>query len=232
VMPVIRIEFTKEGNAKYISHLDLIRAIQRAVRRAGVPVEYSKGFNPHSKIAYGPALAVGISSSAEYLDMSLESPVEETGLVERLNSSLPAGIRVTAAKYLPDGAPSLNAVIGAAAYRITGRPAVWTQGLEQKLRDFFEKESIFIERTDKKGRKKQVDIKPMIAEIQKVLVTDGGVLLDVVLDTGSRSNLKPTDLVEALERDTDIQFQDVCIHRKGLFVKRGGRYFSPLELMN
>ena len=48
-MPVIRIEFTKEGNAKYISHLDLIRAIQRAVRRAGVPVEYSRSLIPIQK---------------------------------------------------------------------------------------------------------------------------------------------------------------------------------------
>ena len=231
-MPVIRIEFTKEGNAKYISHLDLIRAIQRAVRRAGVPVEYSKGFNPHSKIAYGPALAVGISSSAEYLDMDLNSPVEETTLVERLNASLPSGIKVTAAKYLPDGAPSLNAVIDAAAYRITGRPDVWTQGLEQKLRDFFEKESIFIERTDNRGRKKQVDIKPMIAEIQRALVTDGGLLLDLVLDTGSRSNLKPSDLVGALERDTGTHLKDVCIHRKGLLIKRGGGYLSPMEVVD
>ena len=231
-MPVIRIEFTKEGNAKYISHLDLIRAIQRAVRRADVPVEYSKGFNPHSKIAYGPALAVGISSSAEYLDMNLESLVEENELVERLNASLPDGIKVTAAKYLPDGAPSLNAVIDAAAYRITGRPAVWTQGLEQKFRDFLEKESIFIERADKKGRKKQVNIKPMIAEIQKVLLTDGELLLDVILDTGSRSNLKSSDLVEALERDTGIHLQDVCIHRKGLLVRRGGKFISPMEVMD
>ena len=231
-MPVIRIEFTKEGNAKYISHLDLIRAIQRAVRRADVPVEYSKGYNPHSKIAYGPALAVGISSSAEYMDVNLKNSMEETELVERLNASLPPGIRAVAAKYLPDGAPSLNAVIDAAAYRITGWPAVWTQGLEQKLRDFFEKESIFIERTDKKGRKKQVNIKPMIAEIQRVLVTDGGLLLDVILDTGSRSNLKPSDLVEALERDAGTHLQDVCIHRKGLLIKRGGRYLSPLEVMD
>ncbi|HZX46995.1 MAG TPA: TIGR03936 family radical SAM-associated protein [Clostridia bacterium] len=231
-MPVIRIEFTKEGNAKYISHLDLIRAIQRAVRRADVPVEYSKGFNPHSKIAYGPALAVGISSSAEYMDVNLKNSMEETELVERLNASLPPGIRAVAAKYLPDGAPSLNAVIDAAAYRITGRPAVWTQGLEKKIRDFFEKESIFIERTDKKGRKKQVNIKPMIAEIQRVLVTDGGLLLDVILDTGSRSNLKPSDLVEALERDAGTHLQDVCIHRKGLLIKRGGRYLSPLEVMD
>jgi radical SAM-linked protein len=231
-MPVIRIEFTKEGNAKYISHLDMIRAIQRAVRRADVPVEYSKGYNPHSKIAYGPALAVGISSSTEYLDMNLKSPVEETELVERLNASLPAGIRVTAAKYLPDGAPSLNSVIDAAAYRITGRTAVWTQGLEQRLRDFFGKESIFIDRTDKKGRKKQVNIKPMIAEIQEVLVTNGGLLFDLVLDTGSRSNLKPSDLVEAMERDTGTHLQDVCIHRKGLFIKRGGKFHSPLELVD
>ena len=93
-MPVIRIKFTKEGNAKYISHLDLIRTIQRAARRAGVPVEYSKGFNPHSKIAYGPALAVGISSSGEYMDMDLKEYMEETELVGRLNAALPDGIGV------------------------------------------------------------------------------------------------------------------------------------------
>jgi radical SAM-linked protein len=54
-MPIIRVQFFKKDTAKYISHLDLIRTVQRSVRRADIPVEYSKGFNPHSKIAYGPA---------------------------------------------------------------------------------------------------------------------------------------------------------------------------------
>jgi radical SAM-linked protein len=229
-MPVIRIEFTKEGNAKYISHLDLIRTIQRSVRRAEVPVEYSKGFNPHSKIAYGPALAVGISGGGEFMDMDLNVNMDEAELTERLNGCLPAGIKVTKAQYIPENAPSLTASIDAAEYRITGCLESPDTEFGQRLREFFERDSIFIERTDKRGRKKKVDIKPMIIKVLRALADNGGFILELILDTGSKSNLKPSDLISALERDTSTSLRDISIHRERLMIKRGDRYFSPMEV--
>ncbi len=231
-MPVIRIEFQKEGSTKYISHLDLMRTIQRSVRRADIPVEYTKGFNPHSRISYGPALAVGVSSSGEYLDMEIKEQLDQDRLIERLNTSLPSGIRATAARYVPDGSSSLASVINAACYSIDGRAQPQNGHLKERLSEFFSLPHVFIEKTDKKGRKKQVDIIPMILDIEKILVQDGRVVLEVILETGSKGNLKPADLLGAIIKETGINLRDVTIHRKGLLVKRGERYFSPLEIFD
>lgn len=66
------LKFAKGSDVKYISHLDLQRAFQRAFRRSGLPIKYSQGFNPHAKISFASALAVGVTSSGEYLDVELE----------------------------------------------------------------------------------------------------------------------------------------------------------------
>ncbi|MDD2573297.1 MAG: TIGR03936 family radical SAM-associated protein [Bacillota bacterium] len=229
-MPVIRTQFFKKDTAKYISHLDLIRTMQRSVRRADIPVEYSKGFNPHSKIAYGPALAVGLSSDGEFLDMELKERMEETEFIKRLNASLPAGLGVTAAEYIPDGAPSLSVIINAAEYRITGRTETTEQNVGQRIRKFFALDDVLIERTDKRGREKKLNIMPMIVEVEKIEVADGQVVIEVIIDTGSKSNLKPTDLTGALERHTGLLLEETGIHRKRLLVRRGGGYLPPLRV--
>ncbi|MGI6704134.1 MAG: TIGR03936 family radical SAM-associated protein [Clostridia bacterium] len=229
-MPIIRVQFFKKDTAKYISHLDLIRTVQRSVRRADIPVEYSKGFNPHSKIAYGPALAVGLSSDGELLDMELKMHIDETEFMERLNVNLPVGLGITAVKYVPDKAPSLTAIINAAEYRITCSVDTAGQNIGQRVEEFFALDSVFIERTDKRGRKKRFNIMPMIVEVKRIEVADGQVIIEVITDTGGKSNLKPTDLVAALERYTGMPFEETDIHRKRLLIRRGEEYFSPLDI--
>jgi radical SAM-linked protein len=231
-MSTVRIKFKKEGSAKYISHLDLIRTIQRAVRRADIPIEYTKGFNPHAKISYGPALAVGMSSCGEYLDMELNMEMGQFEMMERLNNSLPQGIRVTAASTVPDNAPSLASVIDAAGYSITGQVKGQDEHSEKKLKSFFSLRHALIQRTDKKGRIKQVDIMPLILEVEKILTGAGGVTLEVILAAGSRANLKPAHLIKAIEQETGIILEGIKIHRRGLFIKKGQNYLSPLEVFN
>jgi radical SAM-linked protein len=65
------IKYTKEERVKYISHLDFLRLVQRAIRRADIPVAYSQGFNPHPRLSFASALAVGVTSEGEYLDIYL-----------------------------------------------------------------------------------------------------------------------------------------------------------------
>ncbi len=231
-MSVIRVEFFKQGNAKYISHLDLIRTIQRAARRADIPVEYSRGFNPHSKISYGPALSVGVSSSREYFDIELDGQMDGHQLVERLNAVLPAGLGVTAARYMPDRFSSLASIINAAYYTINGRVGFHDEHLEQRLICFFSAGSILIQKTDKKGRQKQVNIVPMILGVEKKLVQNREVVLEVILQTGSKGNLNPAHLMDAIQKEIRTPFRDIRIHREKLLVKRGEKYFSPMEIFD
>lgn len=231
-MAFIRVQFFKKGVAKYISHLDMMRTIQRSVRRAGLPIEYSKGFNPHSKIAYGPALALGVSSDGEFLDMELKDTVAEGEFIKRLNACLPAGLGVTAAKYVPDEAKSLTAIINAAEYSITGPLKEPVQGVQQKIEDFFKSDSIFIERVSKRGRGRRLDIIPLISEIVAIKAEGQRVSIELIIDTGSSSNLRPTELVDALKYHAGLSFEYTDIHRKRLLIRRKGAYFTPLEVFN
>jgi radical SAM family uncharacterized protein len=112
-----RVKFAKLGPMRLTSHLDVTRAVQRGMRRAGVAVAYSRGFSPHPRIAFGPPLPLGELSEAEYFDVLLaEAPGE--GWLERLNACLPHGLEVLEACLVEKSAPSLMAVVDTAAYSI------------------------------------------------------------------------------------------------------------------
>lgn len=72
----IRLKFTKGSEVKYISHLDLMRVFQRALRRASIPISYSSGFNPHQEISFAAPLSLGVTSNAEYVDLKLTEPMD------------------------------------------------------------------------------------------------------------------------------------------------------------
>ncbi|WDC83872.1 TIGR03936 family radical SAM-associated protein [Caloramator sp. mosi_1] len=84
----------KIGNTKYISHLDTMRTLHRAIRRAGLPLTYSKGFNPHPSISFASPLSVGVESLAEYIDIEFDSILKAKEIIEKLNVNLPIGMEV------------------------------------------------------------------------------------------------------------------------------------------
>ena len=96
-MDKLRLKFEKTGRAVYISHLDLMRTLQRMFFRAGLPLVYSEGFNPHAKISIILPLSVGVSSRCEFLDFGLKEYVNLSEIPERLNAVAPEGIRVQSA---------------------------------------------------------------------------------------------------------------------------------------
>lgn len=103
----MEIKFSKKGEMKYISHLDLMRLFQRALRRGRLPVSVTKGYNPHFKISIKNALKLGVESDKETAYFSLENNIEPSELIDGVNKELPAGVRVLSAKvetpHLPAG---------------------------------------------------------------------------------------------------------------------------------
>lgn len=107
--PVIRLEFKKFGGLKYISHLDLQRAVLRFIKRAGIPIRYTEGFNPHPKLVFALTLSVGTESDCELVDIYLardpenpETPViTPDTFVSRLGAVLPKGLEIVSA-YFPE----------------------------------------------------------------------------------------------------------------------------------
>jgi hypothetical protein len=118
--------FTKEAPVRFVSHLDLMRAFERSMRRADFPVGYTQGFNPRPKMAFASALSVGATSEWELCQVDLAEPLEEErlpALVEALNSSFPAGMRIVDAWVLDPLKKSLYIQPTAAAYalRLSGQ---------------------------------------------------------------------------------------------------------------
>lgn len=89
----IRVEFSKTGALKFISHLDLSRTVQNAFLRSRLPIWYTQGFNPHPKTVFSPPLSVGVSSECEFMDFKMNEHVPYDEVVEKLNAAFPEGLR-------------------------------------------------------------------------------------------------------------------------------------------
>jgi radical SAM-linked protein len=100
------VRYAKRGKMRFASHLDVARAFERGVRRAGLPIAYSAGFTPHPKISYAGGAPTGVASEAEYLSLTLTSRTEADAVRERLNAALPDGIDVITVTEDSGGLPA------------------------------------------------------------------------------------------------------------------------------
>jgi radical SAM-linked protein len=100
------VRYAKRGKMRFASQLDVARAVERGVRRAGLPIAYSSGFTPHPKISYAGGVPTGVASEAEYLSLALTSQVEAAEAGKRLNAALPDGIDVIAVTEETGGLPA------------------------------------------------------------------------------------------------------------------------------
>jgi radical SAM family uncharacterized protein/radical SAM-linked protein len=116
----IRVEFSKTGRLKHLSHLELVTLLHRAIRRAGFPLEYSKGFHPSPKISFGPPLGVGIAGLSEYFDMEIVPPFDLIINRTKLNSMLPEGILIKDMSVIHEKEESLSSFITRYEYEIKG----------------------------------------------------------------------------------------------------------------
>ena len=110
--------YHKGNEIAMISHLDIQRTLQRAFRRAGIPLLYSNGFNPHPQFSFATAAATGMSSEAEWFEVQLSEEMNPTEFVRRANESMPQGMSVSSAFVAPENFGSLSAKLRAAGYRI------------------------------------------------------------------------------------------------------------------
>jgi radical SAM family uncharacterized protein/radical SAM-linked protein len=154
--------FSKTGRLRFLSHLDLLRAMERALRRAGIALKYSQGFNPRPLLVFSPALAVGIESCEEFVDLQLGAPPAASA-VDRLNEVLPEGLRFDRLVPLSPGAPSLSAAIGAATY-LARLPGAGVQEVRRRVDAFLEAPEMIIDRV-RKERSSRLDLRRLVGEI-------------------------------------------------------------------
>ena len=190
----LRLRFEKTGRAVYISHLDLMHTMQRAFNRAGLPLKYSEGFNPHPQIAIALPLSVGTGSLCEIMDFKLKGEADLQELPERLTAVMPEGIRVLEV-YEPQ-----RKVAELKWLRVEGRldyderdPAEMAAALEE----FYRQEAIVITKKTKRGMG-ETDIRPGIRQIR---FTPGEKEVDITaILSAQEPTINPELLAEALRQ--------------------------------
>jgi hypothetical protein len=120
-----RFTFQKLGDARWLSHRNVMDLLERALRAAAVPVRYTEGYNPHIRLSMGPALSLGIEALAERFDVECHAPVE-MGMLSRANRVLPEGLQLSACEALREGTPSLGKAVSACRYRLHRPPELAT----------------------------------------------------------------------------------------------------------
>ncbi|MHA6621356.1 TIGR03936 family radical SAM-associated protein [Pseudonocardia sp. DLS-67] len=151
----VRLRFAKRGRLRFLSHRDVARSFERAVRRAGVPVSHSHGFSPHPRLSWVGAAPTGTASEAEYVEIGLTRPVDPQVLVAALDAALPEGLDVLAAA-VAEGA-SLAERIEASSW-VVELPGVDPAELRAALSALLERESVVVERVTPSGRR-MIDVR-------------------------------------------------------------------------
>lgn len=203
----VRMSFEKTGMAKFISHLDTVRCITRAMKRADVPIWFTEGFNPHAFLTFAMPLSLGFESLCETVDFRLMEEVDLEELATRLNNALPVDITVKEI-YVPTMSP--NDIRWAEYKIIFNNP-------DEKLLNTAEKtlssNEIIVEKKVKQGRKKvnkEVNIKEHIKSFE-LTEENGKLILNTVLSSGTSININPMLLIGALVKNTGTDEQDVDI---------------------
>ena len=229
---IIRVKFKKEGDMIYISHLDLQKLLQRAFRRADIELSYSKGYNPHPKMSYGNALALGTESYGEYVDIEIEEEIGVEEFLTRINEELPQGIEFVKAEEIDPKTPSLASTIeyGEYLFNIELETPLSKEFVKSRIADFMNKEEIMITKKNKKGKIVESNIRPMIRFFDILSLEENNLILIATIDTGSKANLNTNIFIpKVLEMlDLDMDPLDVDILRRELFVVENDQLVSPM----
>ena len=160
----LRMQITKEKGIRFVSHLEYMRTIERAMRRAKLPVAYSEGFNPHMKFSLASALGVGITSKAEFLEIELAQEIELESALEKVALALPLGIHIKAADIVDNKIPKLMASAACADYLVQVPCA---QACAEELYKFNAAVSVLFQKPIPKGRgkTKEIEVKNFITRV-------------------------------------------------------------------
>jgi len=238
-----RLSFEKLGPSALLGHLDFMRELGRVIRRAGLRPLYSQGFNPKPRFAFGPALALGVASLDEKIEVDLiDAPADTALLLERLNAASGAGLRFTSAERLEQGAPTLGALVVGARYIILLSHSTHANAadLEGKVAEFLQRDKSMIKRTTK-GIGRLIDVRARVRsmrigdETTRQRIARAGYVgrvscIVVDVEMGPDGSAKPSEILEALLGDGEVPHQairDALLLGSVTSSKRDSREISP-----
>lgn len=220
------IKYSKENEIKFIAHLDLMRTIQKVVRRGKLPAKYSKGFNPHLAVSIAQPLSVGVYSSGEYMDLILVEEVDEQEILDRLNEKSAAGIKFLACKKIVEvenekKLPQGMALIDACRYTIKVLYNE-TKNLEEEINALLEQKEWTTIKKSKKGER-EVDIRGLVYEF-KFWIKGNELVINTLIQSGSREHLSADLLVDYVKSHTSEYDNNAFVD-----IKREEMYFLKNE---
>ncbi len=195
-MPItMRLKFVKVGNLQYISHLDLQRTFNRVLVRSGLPIWYTKGFNPHVKLVFSTPLSVGTQSECEFLDIKLDRALSCDIVMEKLNAELTDEMYITEA-YIPD---TKFADIAFCEYRYELSLENCSEALAGNIEKLLTTSPLTLTKKTKSGEK-DIDIISLINSVSAKYLSDKGTIaISAILSAGSDNFLNPEMLVTAMK---------------------------------
>ncbi len=240
-MSRVRFRYSKLGKVRFLSHRDVARVLERAVRRAGLPVAYSQGFSPRARLHFGLALSTGFESHAEYVDVDLLDADlhDEDGdglavpaweldeLPGRMSACTPEGIEVQAAVLIPPGTPSLQDAVNWCTWRFDV-PGVAPGSLAAAVERLGSMESIPVDLV-RKGKQVREDLRPLLGELVAERTADGA---RVVADLGTKPrSIRPAEFYAALDSPEPLpDVTDVRVLRLHQWINVDGARCEPVSL--
>ncbi len=218
----IRLQITKDKDIRFISHLEYVRTIGRAIRRAKLPAAYSEGFNPHLKFSLASALGVGVVSYTEFVEIELAEPMEVEVAARALDAALPRGIRVLAADATDTHHAALMSEAAGASYRVT---LPYTGDVSEAVKQFNAAKTMLFKKAAPKSKAgfKEIDVKFYISKL-KAQQVDGNTIFTFECKITPTGSMKAVDVINTLNEQyaLNLPVELADIERLKLY-KKGGK---------
>lgn len=215
-MREVRLRFSKTGRLKYISHLDINRAMSRALKRAQIPLWYTEGFNPHPYMSFSLPLSLGVESLCESVDLRIIGDIKNDEIKNRLNNVLPQDIKIV--DVYDDFRDNSEIVYSDYVYKFEFKD---NEATFEKIKNVLSSDEIIALKKGKQGRKrvmKETNIKSFIDKYS-ISIRNDVIVLNIRLLAGPEKNLNPSLLFDTIIRLIDMDFEWKSIARISLLDK-------------
>lgn len=215
-MREVRLRFSKTDRLKYISHLDINRAMARALKRAEIPLWYTEGFNPHPYMSFSLPLSLGVESLCESVDLRIVGDITNEDIKSRLNSVLPDGLKIV--DVYDNFRDNSEIVYSDYVYKFEFKD---NEAAYEKIKAVLKSDEILALKKGKQGRKrvmKETNIKSFIDKYS-ISIRGDVIILNIRLLAGPEKNLNPSLLFDTIIRLINTDFEWKSISRISLLDK-------------
>ena len=212
--------FEKGYALRHIGHLDLMRTMQRALRRTSLPIRYSKGFSPHIQLSFAAPLSVGVVGARELMDVPMETEATGERFAAAMNAALPRSLRVLAARPVGDDFPTLMALVAGSRIRVDIEAGSGADAVFEAFPRFMADEACVTLRKTKAGEN-MTNIRPFILDAS-MTKADNGYTLRALIENRREGSLKPAVLMQALCELAGVESAPYVATREEILARQDG----------